>query len=461
MTEREIGIFLEVVTEFLTRHTQSTMVIDGIDLWHHKLTLADAVTGESSSTQVSEKKRKSNVKAKKESIPQVTAVEITLILRISIALLPEKLLGNLAAVEIDENQSELLSLLNEQSAFYTYFKEMDGVESRAIEYVTDAPTLRPTDQNPEEVSITTDDTDSEESVGIMLFVGLGVGFLWCFLTIVSVFYLMRRRVQMQEDNDMGDLLRQEKINPMGTDGDRNGDNESKNKSGSTGGDEEDPSDSAIEEVEGNKKMKAVVEGSSSHSMTIQSLKGSGTPRGIKLESSMNRNCSSQVEGEKRKSSAVSSIKSNTKESISSSLDSSTRSASRMSKTPLKSSSNQALDSIGSFLEGGANGGLTQSKSKATKSTVSISSASRGSNSSSLKGGGAGSQTSRHQRQVSATKSMEAPSMASRSSRGSGRGQARKPPSHHQSPNMAKSMEASSVASNRSSRRGQARRPPSR
>eukprot|EP00579_Thalassiosira_antarctica_P025322 CAMPEP_0202023036 /NCGR_PEP_ID=MMETSP0905-20130828/50935_1 /ASSEMBLY_ACC=CAM_ASM_000554 /TAXON_ID=420261 /ORGANISM="Thalassiosira antarctica, Strain CCMP982" /LENGTH=235 /DNA_ID=CAMNT_0048585323 /DNA_START=197 /DNA_END=900 /DNA_ORIENTATION=+ len=195
MTEREIGIFLEVMTEFLTRHTQSSMVIDGIDLWHHKLALADAVTGESSSTQVSEKNRKSNVKvkAKKESIPQVTAVEITLILRISFAFLPENMLGNLAAVEIDENQSELLSLLNEQSAFYTYFKEMDGVESRTIEYVTDAPTLRPTDQNPEEVTITADGTESEESVRIMLFVGLGVGFLWCFLTIVSISYLLRRR----------------------------------------------------------------------------------------------------------------------------------------------------------------------------------------------------------------------------------------------------------------------------
>lgn len=159
MTSREIEKFLEITTEFLRRHTQSSMVIEGVELWHQKLTLADAkegsVTWEEEEVREAEqedlnispddegeqttdmsmspsKRRKLNDKKKlskgqpkheqKVEVPKVTAVEITLIIKISVSTLPQNLLGNMAAVAMNENQEELLSLLNEQAAFYTYFK---------------------------------------------------------------------------------------------------------------------------------------------------------------------------------------------------------------------------------------------------------------------------------------------------------------------------------------------------
>ena len=188
MTEREVEKFLEITTEFLIRKTQKSMAIEGIEVWHHKKTLAAGEVGvmsvncasgceevaveeeekegkegeaaeaaasteegaeeesatdetaseeeeeeedksSSSETPVAESRntrertlQKNKLKNREPIIPQVFAMEITLILKISVSTLPLNLLGNMAAVAIDENQEELLALLNEQSAFYTYFK---------------------------------------------------------------------------------------------------------------------------------------------------------------------------------------------------------------------------------------------------------------------------------------------------------------------------------------------------
>ncbi|KAL7542699.1 hypothetical protein ACHAXR_012004 [Thalassiosira sp. AJA248-18] len=285
MTEREIEKFLDIMKTFLTRHTQSSMVIDGIDLWHHKLTMADGddTVDSSTTSQVVSRgtleKRKGNANtARKNTIPQVTAVEITMILRISITFLPLNLLGNLAAVSIDENQSELLALLNEQSAFYTYFRDMDGIQSHSIDYVTDPPTLRPTTQQQyldnQELSMDADVTEeSEEGVGMMVFVGIAIAVLWCCLTIVSISYLMKRRAEMRGEHDMDDLLRQEKVTMEGGAESLEGGNNKESQS--TDGDEEDPSGRSgnEDEVEGNKNLEAsTTKGVKPHSMASQSLK---------------------------------------------------------------------------------------------------------------------------------------------------------------------------------------------
>jgi len=249
MNKQEIEKFLEIVTKFLRGRTKTSMVIDGIDFWHHTLTMVDADEGSGVSSGVNRgllekrnrnyeqktvetddesppselkrkremKRRKTKRKKKEAVVPQVVAVEITMILRISIAFLPENLLGKLAAAEINENQSELLSLLHTERAFYTYFKDMDGIMARSIERVTEVPTLRPTTLEQyldnQEVSVAADDVepdDDDEGVGFIIFVVLSVAALWCFLTVVSVSYLSRRRVQMKEDRNMEDMLRQEK-----------------------------------------------------------------------------------------------------------------------------------------------------------------------------------------------------------------------------------------------------------
>jgi len=251
MNEQEIEKFLEIVTGFLRWRTKTSMVIDGIDFWHHTLTMADADGGSGVSRGVNrgllekrnknheqttvetdeesppcklkrkrEKKRRKIMGKKKEAtVPQVVAVEITMILRISIAFLPDNLLGKLAAAEINENQPELLSLLHTESAFYTYFKNMDGIMSRTIERVTEVPTPRPTtleqylasQDTSREVPVAADDVEpDDEGVGFIMLVVLSVGALWCVLTVVSVSYVSRRRVQMKEDRNMDDLLRQEK-----------------------------------------------------------------------------------------------------------------------------------------------------------------------------------------------------------------------------------------------------------
>ena len=229
MTSREIEKFLDITMAFLVKHTSGSMTIEGIDLWHQKLTMIDADIDATGSSKVSRGNERSlqqtrDLQAKQqheEDIPQVTAVEVTMILRISVATLPLEYLGDLAAITIDNEQAEYLALLNEQSAFYTYFKEMDGIQSIAIERVTNAPTEQPTttqhylDMEEAEITSNANDKETEDSnqTSIMVFVGIGIGVLWLCLTVVSISYVINRRARMQEERDMNELLRQEKVDP--------------------------------------------------------------------------------------------------------------------------------------------------------------------------------------------------------------------------------------------------------
>jgi hypothetical protein len=47
----------------------------------------------------------------------------------------------MASVAIQENEQELIHLLHQQQAFYTFFKLVDGVGSRVIDQVTPPPTV--------------------------------------------------------------------------------------------------------------------------------------------------------------------------------------------------------------------------------------------------------------------------------------------------------------------------------
>ena len=75
---------------------------------------------------------------------KVGGVQVTLILRIPFAYIPENLLGKFASVTVQEHGIELLLSLTRQSSFYSYFKELDGISALSIEVLTHPPTNQPT-----------------------------------------------------------------------------------------------------------------------------------------------------------------------------------------------------------------------------------------------------------------------------------------------------------------------------
>ncbi len=80
MSSREIEKFLEVIQEFLTRQTQQSMTIDGIDFWHHKLTYADA-DEETASSQISKKARNANSNGHCNGTGNAMAISVTMAMR--------------------------------------------------------------------------------------------------------------------------------------------------------------------------------------------------------------------------------------------------------------------------------------------------------------------------------------------------------------------------------------------
>ena len=276
MNDREGEKYIEILTKFLQRHTGGSMTVAGIDVWHQEIKMMDAAEGyvaeeedQSAGPQAqvakrgATKQRRELQRKKKpeEEIPQVHAMEITLILLVSLSNLPTNLLGNMANVAIEEHEQELLDLLHEQQAFYTFFRDTDGIFSRTLDEdkLTNAPTLSPTTMSyrlameaAREAALL-EDLEEEEDAGIGIgkqhsfvimllasllqchsifscrhityftsllllhsgvYVGLGVGFIWCCLTGISVAYLMGARGEMEEQRDMENLLKAEKNDPL-------------------------------------------------------------------------------------------------------------------------------------------------------------------------------------------------------------------------------------------------------
>jgi hypothetical protein len=76
--------------------------------------------------------------------PKTTGVQITLILRIPFAYIPEDLLGKYVSVVIQDHGVELVRSLRRQSMFYSYFKELNVIISEPVEELTMPPTNMPT-----------------------------------------------------------------------------------------------------------------------------------------------------------------------------------------------------------------------------------------------------------------------------------------------------------------------------
>ena len=181
MTDREAEKFIEIITLFLQRHTDSSMVLAEVELWHQEIIMMDAaegyiptseerVIGKSNDEAEDDKAADEQPPAiargvaastgggdnpnrfrflewkKKEPAPpiQVESMDITLVLKISFANLPVELLGNLAIVAIEEHEEELLALLHEQKSFYSFFRDTDGAFGRSILNVTPSPSVSPT-----------------------------------------------------------------------------------------------------------------------------------------------------------------------------------------------------------------------------------------------------------------------------------------------------------------------------
>ena len=211
MNQREEEKFKQIILSFLQKFTEDSMVIDEIEIWHQKSVLeTDLIKAKDKSKGVSTNRSNNR---RSEELPQVYSLEVTVIMSVSYFFLPSNLLGSMAAETIDGNQDLLLGLLRGQNSFYQYFKQMDNIETTAIDSVTIPPTVSPiTQAQALEDAIIATDVSEEAPTGsnFAVFVGVGVAALWCCLTAISVTYVLKKRGEMEEMKDMEKLLAQEK-----------------------------------------------------------------------------------------------------------------------------------------------------------------------------------------------------------------------------------------------------------
>jgi hypothetical protein len=211
MNEREEEKFKQILLSFLQKFTEDSFVIEELEIWHQKPVLeTDLIKAKDKSKGISTN-RSSN--RRNEELTQVYSLEVTVIMSISYFFLPSNLLGSMAAETIDGNQDLLLGLLRGQNSFYGYFKQMDNIDTIAIDSVTNPPTVSPITQAQalEGAIIATDvSEEAPPSSNFAAVVGVSIAALWCCLTVISVTYVLKRRGEMEEMKDMENLLAQEK-----------------------------------------------------------------------------------------------------------------------------------------------------------------------------------------------------------------------------------------------------------
>ena len=172
MSEREYEKFVEIMANFLNKFIEESMAIEGIEIWYQQQIMVDApdnsteiietadevsvdageipnLPGKKSRELQLEQDKKDQIiafkkKQKEEAVPQTTAMQITLIIKVSFSYLPEDLLAKLAVVTIQDNEMKLMMMLQEQSNFYTYFKPLDGITSDVVLELTPPPSPAPT-----------------------------------------------------------------------------------------------------------------------------------------------------------------------------------------------------------------------------------------------------------------------------------------------------------------------------
>jgi hypothetical protein len=141
-------------------------LIEGIDIWYQQLVLVDAAANsteidvdeievsQNKPRELLEQEQKDQIiafkkKQKESAVPQTSAMQITLIVKVSFSFLPEDLLAKLLDVTIEENEQDLMMMLQEQSSFYTYFKPLNGITSDVVPELTPPPSSRPSTVNNE------------------------------------------------------------------------------------------------------------------------------------------------------------------------------------------------------------------------------------------------------------------------------------------------------------------------
>jgi hypothetical protein len=144
----------------LSRFYNSQQSIEGIDIWHQHQVFVDAAAKNYTSNTnaerslgnlrhlISQEKKEQIIEFKKHQkelqVPQTAAMQVTLIIKVTFSFIPQELRAKLAVVTIQKNESEFIAMLQDQSAFYTYFKPLDGISCNVVHDLTIPPTSQPT-----------------------------------------------------------------------------------------------------------------------------------------------------------------------------------------------------------------------------------------------------------------------------------------------------------------------------
>lgn len=214
MNDREMGKYAEVMSEFLNNQDElkgASVVVVSVNIWHQAMVVETkgrggkksphSVTRDLQSDESLESLNSTIPIKKEEDVSK--SIDVTTIIKTANSVLPKEVTDVLLLHVIESNQANLLDLFYAERLFFSYFKDIDGVSGKIIAQVTQAPTFAPTTlaqllaANSTAVQLLVE--EGSGGMGLMVWIGLIIGGLWCCLTLCSLSYLGKARREMNNN----------------------------------------------------------------------------------------------------------------------------------------------------------------------------------------------------------------------------------------------------------------------
>jgi len=223
MNEREFLRYESVLLGYIReQEVLSNVLLDAVSLqmWHQAIVVE--IKKEKPKQTISSSRNKYRAKSRKLQEftyvhpstlnPNNEDIETTIIIQSTHSTLPSSTASKLLLHVMESPESTLMDDLHDQKIFFSYFKDIDKIHGRLIDRVTPPPTSSPTSYA-HFLSMEEEANEKKPLFTMTLIsaVGLCIGALWCLLTTITVWYLIRARTDMINDKKLYRLAKKGKI----------------------------------------------------------------------------------------------------------------------------------------------------------------------------------------------------------------------------------------------------------
>ena len=219
MIEREIDKYVEVLDLFLQQREElirSGLVVEEMEVFYHSLLKSEPMKmgkGSGGTKQTTKRLLNAttthyvynyNTPISESSFKPKTYPAVYIMTKIDVtASLPYDVVAFFLWNELTVHEQSLVQLFHHKSMFVSYFRDVSNITFQVVDDMTIPPSPSPTVFL--EINAVEEDGSVNNNIfggSLLVYVGVFVGLLWCFLTCCSLRYISKHRQRFKEQNKL-------------------------------------------------------------------------------------------------------------------------------------------------------------------------------------------------------------------------------------------------------------------